>query len=252
MDYDGTLAVIVNDPDKAYLSDEMHRTLQEVTRLFTTSIVSGRAIEKVFNFVGIKDINYAGSHGLDIKLSTTTESSSASGEIVEEGHSYQPAQEHLAAINKVYNSLLRATDGIDGATVENNKYCVSVHYRNVAKENQARVREVVEEVLEASGDGLKMTEGHMVRPPTRWNKGDAAVYLLENLGFRDPSKVFPIYIGDDRTDEDAFRALQGKDCGVGILVSEANRETWASYSLRNPSEVGTFLNKLIQAKAQMI
>ncbi|KAF8726382.1 hypothetical protein HU200_019845 [Digitaria exilis] len=184
MDYDGTLAVIVNDPDKAYLSDE------------------------VFNFVGIKDINYAGSHGLDIKLSTTTESSSASGEIVEEGHSYQPAQEHLAAINKVYNSLLRATDGIDGATVENNKYCVSVHYRNVAKENQARVREVVEEVLEASGDGLKMTEGHM--------------------------------------------ALQGKDCGVGILVSEANRETWASYSLRNPSEVGTFLNKLIQAKAQMI
>ncbi|KAF8658063.1 hypothetical protein HU200_059528 [Digitaria exilis] len=181
----------------------MHRTLQEVTRLFTTSIVSGRAIEKVFNFVGIKDINYAGSHGLDIKLSATTESSS-----VEEGHSYQPAQEHLATINKVYNSLLLATDGIDGATLENNKYCVSVHYRNVPKENQARVREVVEEVLEASGDGLKMTEGHMVyevRPPTRWNKGDAVVYLLENLGFRDPSKVFPIYIGDDRTDEDAFR-----------------------------------------------
>lgn len=44
-----------------------------------------------------------------------------------------------------------------------------------------------------------------VRPPTLWNKGDAVLYLLEHLGFLDLKKVFPIYIGDDRTDEDAFK-----------------------------------------------
>lgn len=73
LDYDGTLAEIVNDPDKAYLSDEandkfniacviifssciffiwneqMYRTLQDVTKCYRTSIVSGRAIEKVSN-----------------------------------------------------------------------------------------------------------------------------------------------------------------------------------------------------------
>jgi trehalose-phosphatase len=64
---------------------------------------------------------------------------------------------------------------------------------------------------------------------------------LENLGLK-RGKVRPIYIGDDRTDEDAFRALKKR--GVGILVSEEPRATAASYLLRNPSEVERFLREL--------
>lgn len=50
--------------------------------------------------------------------------------------------------------------------------------------------------------GKKVTE---IRPSIKWNKGDALVYLLDTLGFADSTNVLPIYIGDDRTDEDAFK-----------------------------------------------
>ena len=49
--------------------------------------------------------------------------------------------------------------------------------------------------------------------------------------------MLPIYIGDDRTDEDAFKVLQDKGDGYGILVSAVPKETCACYSLRDPSEV---------------
>jgi trehalose 6-phosphate phosphatase len=65
---------------------------------------------------------------------------------------------------------------------------------------------------------------------------------LETLGLERPN-ARPIYIGDDRTDEDAFRALEKR--GVGILVSEEPKPTAASYSLRDPSDVERFLRTLV-------
>ncbi|VAI59251.1 unnamed protein product [Triticum turgidum subsp. durum] len=44
-----------------------------------------------------------------------------------------------------------------------------------------------------------------VRPVIDWDKGKAVEFLLQSLGLSDSEKVIPIYIGDDRTDEDAFK-----------------------------------------------
>nr|AIA92408.1 CAZy families GH65 protein [uncultured Nitrosococcus sp.] len=60
--------------------------------------------------------------------------------------------------------------------------------------------------------------------------------------------VFPIYIGDDRTDEDAFKVLRDRGQGIGILVSKFPKETSASYSLREPAEVMDFLHRLVNWK----
>jgi trehalose-phosphatase len=54
--------------------------------------------------------------------------------------------------------------------------------------------------------------------------------------------VFPIYIGDDVTDEDAFKTLKKR--GVGIVVAETRHATAAVYGLKNPGEVEAFLSKL--------
>jgi trehalose 6-phosphate phosphatase len=89
-------------------------------------------------------------------------------------------------------------------------------------------------------DGKKVYE---LLPDIDWNKGKAVLWLLETLDLvRD--KVLPIYIGDDRTDEDAFRALEKR--GVAILVSEQPQPTTARYSLKNPAEVERFLREVTE------
>ena len=90
-------------------------------------------------------------------------------------------------------------------------------------------------------DGKKVYE---LLPDIDWDKGKAVQWLLETPGL-ERAKVRAIYIGDDRTDEDAFRALE--QCGVGILVSEQLRPTAASYSLSDPAEVERFLRALVAA-----
>jgi trehalose 6-phosphate phosphatase len=94
---------------------------------------------------------------------------------------------------------------------------------------------------------LRLTQGRMVlevRPTIKWDKGKALEFLLESLGFAGCTNVLPVYIGDDRTDEDAFRALRrrGQGQGVGILVSKHPKETSASYSLQEPAEVHLYLS----------
>jgi trehalose 6-phosphate phosphatase len=99
---------------------------------------------------------------------------------------------------------------------------------------------------------LKLTQGRKVleiRPSIMWDKGKAVEFLLKSLGFDDDRRdVLPVYIGDDRTDEDAFKVLRKRGQGLGILVSKCAKETDASYSLQDPAEVMEFLVRLVQWK----
>jgi trehalose-phosphatase len=87
-------------------------------------------------------------------------------------------------------------------------------------------------------DGKKVYE---LLPDIEWDKGKAVLWLLEALGL-DRENSRSIYIGDDVTDEDAFRALERR--GIGILVSEESQPTAARYSLGEPAEVERFLRLL--------
>lgn len=99
--------------------------------------------------------------------------------------------------------------------------------------------------------GLCMTQGRKVlelRPSIEWDKGKALEFLLNSLGLENGSCVHPVYIGDDRTDEDAFNVLKDKGYGCGILVSSFAKETSALYTLQSPSEVMNFLQRLVRWK----
>uniref|UniRef100_A0A453KQC7 trehalose-phosphatase n=1 Tax=Aegilops tauschii subsp. strangulata TaxID=200361 RepID=A0A453KQC7_AEGTS len=67
LDYDGTLSPIVDDPDAAFMSETMRMAVRSVAKHFPTAIVSGRCRDKVFDFVKLAELYYAGSHGMDIK-----------------------------------------------------------------------------------------------------------------------------------------------------------------------------------------
>ncbi|OEL17740.1 putative trehalose-phosphate phosphatase 1 [Dichanthelium oligosanthes] len=229
LDYDGTLSPIVDDPDKAFMSPVMRAAVRNVAKYFPTAIVSGRSRKKVFEFVKLKELYYAGSHGMDIVTSVAEHNA----EKCKEANLFQPASEFLPMIDEVSKSLLEVTNGIEGARVENNKFSVSVHYRNVAEKDWEVVARLVNEVLEAF-PRLKVTNGRMVlevRPVINWDKGKAVEFLLQSLGLNDSENV-----------------LRERNCGYGILVSQVPKDTEALYSLRDPSEVMGFLNSLVRWK----
>lgn len=256
LDYDGTLSPIVDNPELAFMSPAMRAAVRDVARYFPTAIISGRSRDKVYEFVGLTELFYAGSHGMDI-MGPVRDSSFVDNhqncvrfadKQGKEVNLFQPASEFLPMIEEVFRSLVEITKGINGAKVENNKFCVSVHYRLVDAKSWPEVARRVENILK-SYPRLKLTNGRKVievRPGIDWNKGKAVEFLLESLALGNSDDVLPIYVGDDRTDEDAFKVLKESKGGIGILVSSKPKDTNALFSLRDPSEVMVFLKSLVK------
>jgi trehalose 6-phosphate phosphatase len=230
LDYDGTLTPIVSRPDQAMLMDSTQAILRTLASKIPVAILSGRELKDVRKRVGIDGIVYAGSHGFDIAGPR--------------GLQRQEATEFLPALDLAENELREKLDGIAGALIERKRFSIAAHYRNVNESDFPKLERGVSEIA-ARHRKLRRIEGKKVYellPDVDWDKGKAVLWLLETLGLERPNAC-PIYIGDDRTDEDAFHALEQR--GVGILVSEEPRPTAASYSLRDPSEVERFLRKLV-------
>lgn len=250
LDYDGTLSPIVEDPDRAFMSDSMRKTVKKLAGCFPTAIVSGRCRDKVYKFVRLAELYYAGSHGMDIK-------GPAKGSKYKKGSQgvlCQPASEFLPMIDEVYKLLVEKTKSTPGSKVENNKFCLSVHYRCVDEKKWSELALQVKSVLKEYPK-LRLSQGRKVleiRPTIKWDKGKALEFLLESLGYANCNDVFPVYIGDDRTDEDAFKVLRERGQGFGILVSKTPKETSATYSLQEPAEVMDFLQRLVEWKRQSV
>jgi trehalose 6-phosphate phosphatase len=110
----------------------------------------------------------------------------------------------------------------------------------------------VDELLADYPDELKCTPGKMVyeiQPKVDWDKGRAVQYLRQALGVDGPEFI-SLYLGDDITDEDAFKALKEPVDGIGVIVADlsdpevAGRETAADFVLESIEEVEQFLNTL--------
>jgi trehalose 6-phosphate phosphatase len=119
---------------------QMRATVHEVATYFPTAIISGRGRQKVFEFVQLPELFYAGSHGMDImgpadgcngfKATGTRGKDKKGNDIVV----FQPASEYLPLINKVCKILEENTKDIEGAKIEHNLFCASVHFRRVKEE----------------------------------------------------------------------------------------------------------------------
>ena len=231
LDYDGTLTPIVARPDLAVLSESMRTVVRRLAGLCPVAIISGRDRTDVERLVGIGNLVYAGSHGFDI--------AGPDGLKIEHGQ----GAAFTAAVERASALLDGALAPIDGALVEPKRFAVAVHYRQVDDADLPAVESAVNRVLEAVPE-LRKTHGKKVfelRPRFDWDKGKAVLWLLEALGLDRP-EVLPFYLGDDTTDEDAFRALSG--FGIGVFVGQPGAETAAAYWLDGPDEVERLLNSL--------
>ncbi|MEJ2092149.1 MAG: trehalose-phosphatase [Syntrophobacterales bacterium] len=232
LDYDGTLTPIVSRPEEAVLSPEMRQTVRELANHCFVAIISGRDLQDVEKLVELDNIYYAGSHGFDI--------SGPKGQHLE----HQTGTEFLPVLDQTEKSLRHhLEDKIPGVQVERKKFSIAVHYRRTAADRVREVEEIVDQAQRKS-KGLRKTSGKKIfelQPDLDWHKGKALLWLSEQLGLGS-SEVLPLYIGDDVTDEDAFKVL--KDRGIGIAVQEEAAPTAASYRLRDPGEVEKFLKAL--------
>ena len=231
LDYDGTLTPIVNDPARAVLADSMRRAVRVLSERCTVGIISGRDLQDVKRLVGLEDLVYAGSHGFDIDGPEHRRLTSQRGE------------EFLPDLDRAEQRLRKALESIEGAQVERKRFSIAVHYRMVADRDHPAVEEAVDRVREdfprlRKGHGKKVYE---LQPDLDWNKGKALLWILETLGL-DSSGSYPLYVGDDVTDEYAFGAV--RDRGLGIVVTEEPRFSEARYVLKNPDEVRAFLEEL--------
>ncbi len=232
LDYDGVLTPIVNDPEKAFLSDRMRATLKMVSEHWFIAVVSGRDLKTIQNFVKLETVYYAGSHGFDIAGPSDRHITMRKGD------------EFLSALDQAQKRLEKRLSGVEGALIERKKYSIAIHYRNVSDDQFETIREAVEETRSEFSE-LRRTSGKKVfelQPDIEWNKGKAVLWLMETLNL-DLSRYYPIYIGDDITDEDAFEALS--DFGPGVVVKGGDHPTSARYVLENPEETATFLKQLI-------
>jgi trehalose 6-phosphate phosphatase len=232
LDYDGTLTPIVNRPEDALLSDEMRSILQHLASLCLVAVISGRDRADVEKLVGLDELIYAGSHGFDI--------AGPGGMQMQ----YEGGKDCLPDLDEAETELRPQIEPIPGAQVERKRFAIAVHYRNVADEHAVyRIKQLVDDISRQHA-GLKSSGGKKVlelRPDIDWDKGRAVLWLLQKLGVDQPG-VLPLYIGDDITDEDAFRALV--DQGIGILVGEHGEPTYAKFRLADVDEMKKFLHQL--------
>ncbi len=237
LDYDGTLTPIVEDFSEATLSEEMHKVLSELAQRYPVAVISGRDLNDVRNRVGIDTIFYAGSHGFDI--------AGPKGWREE----LQRGREFLPDLDAAESELRDAVEPVGGAAVERKTFSIAVHYRQASEDDVGAIEDAVDDALEAH-PRLRKSRGKkvfQVQPRTDWDKGRALLWLLDRLDL-DRDDVLPLYIGDDLTDEDAFRALAERPAdGIGIVVRDGDdpRTTAARFALDGPEDVRRFLGLMI-------
>jgi trehalose 6-phosphate phosphatase len=238
LDFDGTLAPIVERPELAEMPPRTRRALERLMAMpgVAVAVVSGRGLADVRERAALGDVAYAGNHGMEIE-------GAGLHRIHPQAAAARPELEAAAA------RIMADLEGVDGAFVEDKGLTLSIHYR-MAPEQEPNVREIVLEAVDGRPE-LRVTEGKMVlevRPRVEWDKGRAVLFLLEHMR---PSEDAPVlYLGDDRTDEDAFRALRGSSpAAEGVLIADPPpAESAASSWLRDPTEAGALFEGLAAAR----
>jgi len=234
-DFDGTLCEFQPAPDSVWLDPVRRDLLTELARRpnVTVGLVSGRRLEDLQRRAGLQaPVYYAGLHGLEIS-----------------GGDVSFVHDRLGETRGLLQVLARALEAhlepLEGVHLENKDLSVAVHTRQASPEQRTEAQRVVQRVVGAHVEratfrllpGSSVTE---ILPNIKWTKGDAVRYIQAEVERRH-GRVWPVYLGDDVTDEDAFRAI-GKR-GLTIIVGK--RPSAARLRLSGPPAVEAWLRGLL-------
>jgi trehalose 6-phosphate phosphatase len=233
LDFDGTLAEIANMPHEVVLDKNTEKILTAIERLpsYLLAVISGRRLDDLRSFLHMRNAIYVGNHGFELK-----------------GLKFSlPRQARIAEKIEIKMRLLckelkENLCDIPGVWIEDKSCTISLHYRNVPKDESAlfgrkvrHLRKIHSHLPICWREGKKVWD---IRPKVKWDKGEAALYLARKF-----VGALPIVIGDDVTDEDMFKRLKRRAITIRVGYS---RQSAAEYYLKSPRDVRTFLEDLIK------
>ena len=236
MDYDGTLADFQVDPRTVTLPESRQLLLNALGRRsdFTGGIVSGRRIADLRTRVpAMASLFFAGLHGLEIEGPGLRFMHNAVGFAA-------------PAIGVLAKDLRRAVKPLPGVFIEDKTLSVVLHTRGASIADRihatTRFMALAEPVL--SEGTLRLQEGDQILellPNIDWAKGDAVRAIIRHVEAQTNEPVWPVYIGDDATDEDAFEEVGSK----GLTIAVSQRTSGASFVVENPQAVECFVRSIL-------
>jgi trehalose 6-phosphate phosphatase len=239
LDYDGTLSPLAPTPDAAAPLAGVSAVLQALAAAPRTQValVTGRTVPDVRRFLNVPDIYYVGVHGLELRLPNGT---------IELSDSVAVVRSVLPAIKR---KLEQALDARPGIIVEDKGPALACHYRLASSADAATASQVVTALArdyQRQGLPIAVVRGHKVVEirPASVNKGKTVCRLL---AMQVPSAL-AVYIGDDQTDEDAFKLLPAES--ITIRVGPAAEPTAARYRAEDPREVLSFLRAIVDRRCE--
>jgi trehalose 6-phosphate phosphatase len=219
LDYDGTLAPIVDEPMEAFPHPDVPALLTSLKERYPVFLVSGRHLRDVSLLMNEPVLPAIGLHG------------------TQRGRNDGTFEDLMPdALRKALGELRQTVPSGEGVRVEEKGPAFAVHYRQAS--NPEQVKEQLAEWLQDMPDTLTAIWGKKVVElrPRHLSKGTAVTEIASTM----PERT-PIYIGDDVTDEDAFRALGSE--AITIRVGEG--ETVAAYRLSDPDAVVAYLRRYV-------
>ena len=224
LDFDGTLAPLVDDPMESRMLPDAHKALLELGALsgVTVALVSGRAIDSLRVVAEPSDDWYlVGSHG---------------GEIVAPGmhHSYTAHSRVPVDLDQAFCDVV---EDYPGTRLERKAFGLALHTRGVDAAVASRAEESARSVCESFEGNLQIRTGHGILECSvlEATKADGIAALREATGAE-----ATLFAGDDITDQDAIACLGSLD--VGIWVGEGSSA--AQYRLADADQVSVALGLL--------
>jgi trehalose 6-phosphate phosphatase len=229
LDVDGTLLDIACHPDDVHVEPRLH---DDLTRLHANlggalALLSGRRLSQLDALFDWRDKAAAGLHGAELRTPDGSE------HITGDARAFAAVRAHA-------NDLVAAAQGV---TLEDKRLALGLHYRQ-APEARGAAERIAHTLLREAGGSYALQRGDHVfeLKPADVDKGRALAALMRDAPFRGRT---PWMLGDDLTDEDAFRHVNANG-GVSVVVG-LRRRTGARYALDDPATVRAWLHALAEA-----
>lgn len=221
-DFDGTLAPIVPERDRAEMRPQTTRLFKLLCKAYPCAVLSGRSRADVSSRLEGAAVKYVvGNHGLE----PDGDLRAFEGQMLE-----------------VRPRLEAEVGALPGVELEDKRYSLALHYRRALDKNVARAS--IERAVESFPSPLRIVHGKLVvnvLPARAPDKGSALLSLIEREG-----ATCALYIGDDVTDEDVFR-LEEPERLVTVRVT-ASPESAAKYFIKSQSDINTLLARLLKLR----